>query len=86
MHKNILTIVGIVILFLGVGIQPVFAEIYVDKENYYKDDFDIDNSNCFIIGRIKEKGLILPFFSLFLNKIRHPSCESTLRHICHVNI
>jgi hypothetical protein len=58
--------VAVIILFIGVGVQPAFAELSEIKENYLQDDFDIDNSNCFIIGRIKENCLFFPFFSIYL--------------------
>jgi hypothetical protein len=52
MHKNILTVVGITILFLGVGIQPAIAEglSYINNEYQPSKLLWKTYTNCKITG------------------------------------
>ena len=53
MYKKILTVVGITILFLGVGIQPAIAVDYKKTDvNILKND-DLHVHIAFIVGKIR---------------------------------
>ena len=61
--KNSL-VVSIILLFVGIAIQPAIAVnpiSYDNEEDYYKNTMKIDNSDCSIIGHIKNAGFI-PYF------------------------
>ena len=84
MNKKILTVVGITILFLGVGIQPAFAEVSIKTDIIINDkEFDYScGSNIDSNVRLTSKHL-----TLFRKSVRHigdPQIKEFIQQVIHV--
>ena len=87
MHKKILTVVGITILFLGVGIQPAIADLSIVSDNseleeitiqFFETDRSYNHTVLLTQEQIRELENLITNFNNQLESIDNPANTETL--------